>query len=201
MPRITGPNIAEHVATQESAIFSTATKLFAKHGVNAVSMGAIAQAVDLARPSLYRYFPTKASIVLRWFDITMTPLIEHGIEVSQSGEPAAVRLHAWIGLQLDFLENPDNQAMIRASVETSDLSADQIATISTRHKDLYQSLAVILTDLGTPAKLVRPRSLIIAGLVRSILDLTSAGVPTDIARPELIKAATLVAGTTQQPHD
>ena len=63
MPRITGSNIVEHVAAQEQAVFDAAIGLFTEQGVSNVTTADIATEVGLARTSLYRYFPTKASIV------------------------------------------------------------------------------------------------------------------------------------------
>ena len=67
MPRITAGSVAEHVAQQERAVFDAAIALFTERGYSAVTLGDIAKEVGLARNSLYRYFPTKASILLRWY--------------------------------------------------------------------------------------------------------------------------------------
>ncbi|MEZ5136913.1 MAG: helix-turn-helix domain-containing protein [Acidimicrobiales bacterium] len=67
-PRITAPTIAEHAACQETAILDAAADLFAERGVVGTEMADIAEAVGIARSSLYRYFPDKDHILLAWFE-------------------------------------------------------------------------------------------------------------------------------------
>ena len=194
MPRITGANIAEHVAEQEVAIFDTATRLFAAHGVNEVSMGAIAEEVGLARPSLYRYFPTKGAIVFRWFGQAMAPLIADSTRIAATDRSAAERLDRWIELQVDFLADPANQAMIKASLESPELADEERAVIAARHRDLYSSLDAILAAQapGCDEETRRTRVLLIAGLLRNFADLGASGVGESSARSELLRAARLI---------
>ncbi len=194
MPKITGPNIAEHVAEQEAAIFAAATRLFAEHGVNGVGMGAIAEAVGLARPSLYRYFPTKGAIVFRWFDQAMTPLIADSNHVAQAVLPAAERFDRWIDVQLDFLTNPGNQAMISASLESSELADEERLAIGARHHDLYASLDTILNEQTErrDKEVQHAKVLLIVGLLRHFADLGRGGVSDSVARSELLRAARLI---------
>ena len=44
-----------------------AIRLFLERGYENVTLGDIAVGIGLARNSLYRYFPDKAHILLRWF--------------------------------------------------------------------------------------------------------------------------------------
>ncbi len=194
MPRITGSNIAEHVAEQEAAIFAAATKLFGEHGVNDVSMGAIAEAVGLARPSLYRYFPTKDAIVFRWFDQAMTPLIAESARIADADLDASERFDRWIERQLDFLADPGNQGMISASLESSELADEHRNLIGARHGDLYASLDAILGDQvrKQDEETRRARVLLIVGLLRNFAAHGNAGVPESIARSELLRAARLI---------
>ena len=194
MPKITGPSIAEHVAAQEQAIFAAATSLFARDGVNNVGIGAIAESVGLARSSLYRYFPTKASIVHRWFDNAMGPLIDRSEEIARSADPADQRLIDWVDLQLDFLADADNQAMIRASLETDDIPDEQRRAVNRRHHDLYGTLEQIIDRPDVDEGVTRSRVLLIAGVLRSIADLLRAGIPEEVARQEVMRATTLIAG-------
>lgn len=195
MPKITGPNIARHVADQEVAVFQAATSLFAEHGVNNVSMSDIAKAVGLKRPSLYRYFPTKSAIVFRWFEHTMIPLIAASEAIADGDQPRSERFDRWMNEQLSFLSEPGNQAMIRASVETTELTQAQLAEVGARHRDLYATLSTLVTDPAQRAdnKTVRTRVLLIAGVLRSYADLRRAPISDRMARLELLRAARLIA--------
>lgn len=195
MPKITGPNIAQHVVDQEIAVFEAAIALFAEHGVNHVNMRDIAEAVGLKRPSLYRYFPTKSAIVLRWLEHTMIPLIAASDAIAVSARPRSERFDQWMGEQLSFLSDPGNRAMIRASVETSELTQEQLAEVGARHRDLYATLSTIVADTakGIDTKIVRTRALLIAGLLRSYADLRKTPISDRTARLEVLRAARLIA--------
>ncbi len=194
MPKISGSNIVEHVIEQEAAVFDAATRLFAERGINNVSMTTIAEAVGLARPSLYRYFPTKSAIVFRWFNQVMTPLIADSEAIAESEQEPAVRFDRWVTCQIDFLTDGSNQAMIKASVESSELSDEERRVIGARHRDLYASLKRILTE-STPSandETLQARVLLIVALLRGLPDLVTAGVGIERARSELMRAARLI---------
>ncbi len=191
MPRINAPTLAEHVAQQEAAVIDAARRLFGAQGVRQVSLGDIADEVGLRRTSLYRYFPTKAHLVQRWFQLTMAPLVDASREaVSTEGSPA-VRLDRWLDVQLDFMLDDEHAALVAASGEMDDLPEDVREQIGAQHRELYATLTPLLT--GTP-DLVRVRILLIAGLVRSAAELARAGIPGDVVRAELRRTARATAG-------
>lgn len=194
MPKITGSNIAEHVLAQEAAVFAAATRLFAERGVDNVSMGMIAEEVGLARSSLYRYFPTKSTIVHRWFELAMTPLVEDCDRIAQSATPPAEKFTTWVDRQIDFLSDPGNHAMISASIETTELTDEQRSSMGERHRDLYASLArIIAASTDNDEVTTRARVLLIVGLLRNHADLADASIPDSIVRSELVRAAGLIA--------
>lgn len=195
MPKISGPNIAQHVANQEAAVFEAATRLFAVYGVDTVSMGAIAEEVGLARPSLYRYFPTKSSIVVRWFERAMGPLISESNLLAASDVDRGDKFDAWIDRQVEFLLDAGNRAMISASLAVGELSDEQRHLIGRRHRDLYASLQRIVLNGAQDIdhESVRVRVLLIVDLLRGLGDLTDRGVPPDLARSEILRASRLIA--------
>ena len=199
MPKITGPNIAQHVADQEAAVFAAAIALFETHGVDAVSMGTIAEDVGLARSSLYRYFPNKAAIVDRWFTTAMAPLIEESDRIARSERTRAERFTAWAELQLEFLSQPANRTMVHAAIESNEMSDDQRADIIARHLELYRTLYAIIGEPDADDDdAVHARVRLIVGLLRNIDDLHTANIPVQTAHDEVMRAATLTANI-QQP--
>ncbi len=195
MPKISGENIAEHVAAQGQAVFDTAIRLFGERGVANVTTGDIASEVGLARTSIYRYFPTKASIVHRWFEEAMPPLVAAATAIADAPLPRAEQLQRWVDLQLDFLVDDNNHAMIQASRDTGDMPDDILTAIGRRHRDLYASLHRIVADEDTPEPATATRVLLIAMLLRDLVDLTTKGIPIAVARAELQRATALIAGT------
>lgn len=195
MPRITGPTIAEHVATQEAAVLAAARRLFEERGVAAVSMGDIAAEVGLRRTSLYRYFPTKAHILARWFDLEMTPLIERSAEVTGRDASPGERLRSWLDLQLDFLTDASHGALMDAATGGETLPEDVLAEFGRRHHELYATLVPVLREAGARrADLLRTRSLLVAGLLRSSAELLGQGVPKATVRRELHRTAAATVG-------
>jgi AcrR family transcriptional regulator len=202
MPKISGSNIPEHVAAQEEAIVEAATELIAERGVNRVRLSDIAEAVGLARTSLYRYFPTKTSILHHWFETAMTPLIDASSSIATSSASRDDRLRDWIDLQLDFLDVEHNQAMIAATREADDMSNEVRAQIAERHRDLYTTLYLIVAtrdtetpDIDTPdiEAATHVRVLLIAGLLRGVGDLREQALAPAIVRREVQRAAGLIA--------
>lgn len=196
MPKITGPNIAQHVADQEAAVFAAAIALFEDLGVDAVSMGAIAENVGLARSSLYRYFPNKAAIVNRWFSTTMEPLIAESERIARSDETTAERFMAWLQCQFEFLAEPANQIMIHAALESNEMTDLQRAEIVARHQALYATLQTIIARPNPDAHtdiVMSARARLIAGLFRHVEGLQRAGIPDEVVRKEVIRIASLAA--------
>jgi AcrR family transcriptional regulator len=76
MPRIEAANIEEHVRLQTGRILTAATQLFRDLGYRGTDMEDIAQAVGLARNSLYRYYPNKDHILLACVLRDMVPFVE-----------------------------------------------------------------------------------------------------------------------------
>lgn len=197
MPKITGPNIAQHVADQEAAVFEAAIALFEAHGVDGVSMGTIAEEVGLARSSLYRYFPNKAAIVNRWSSTAMAPLIDQCDRVARSDGSQTERFTAWLELQFAFLSEPANQTMIHAALESNELDDAQRDEIAARHRRLYGTLQTIIGGPGSDTDVVvRARVGLIVGLFRNLDSLQRSGIPYAVIHDEVVRVATLVAALT-----
>ena len=201
MPKISGPNIAQHVADQEAAVFEAATRLFTERGVDDVSMGAIADEVGLARPSLYRYFGTKSAIIVRWFEQAITPLIVESDLIARSDDDRSTRFDRWIEHQIEFLLDPSNRAMIRASLAATDLGSDQLQLIGRRHRELYESLRAIVVsgenaEHGTTVddEALKVRIMQIVDLIRGMGQMTDDGTSVALAGAEVLRASRLIAG-------
>lgn len=194
MPRINAPTLAEHVAHQEAAVIEAARRLFDARGVRQVSLGDIADEVGLRRTSLYRYFPTKGHIVQRWFELAMAPLIDASRAAVEAEGTAAERLDRWLDVQLRFMLDEEHAALVAASGETDDLPEDVRTRIGAQHRDLYATLAPLLTASCDDGDVVHARTLLVAGLVRSAADLVRTGSARSVVRAELGRTARATAG-------
>ncbi len=193
MPKIRAPTIADHVAAQEHAVFDAAVALLTERGARNVTISDIAEAAGLKRTSFYRYFPTKAAVVHRWFETVIAPLVERSDAIARSDATRHEKLARWVELELDFHADARNQAMIRCASETDDMPEETRAAIGRRHQDLYASLHAIVAAPGTDSGTAQIRVDLIATVIHALIDLTSRGLPAALARQELLRTATAIA--------
>lgn len=196
MPRITAPTIAEHVARQQTAILDAAAELFGEHGVAGTEMTDIAEAVGIARSSLYRYFPDKDHILLRWFEREMEPVIEHCVAIIEGPGDVHRRLRRWLDFQLDFLSAPEHQLAPRLTREIGAVSPDVQRQLAIGHAELYGTLSSLvaeaLASADDPAARRRDVRLVtglLGGLVQAAGQAVLEGTPTTTAKRELRHAA------------
>ena len=194
MPRITGPDIATHVARQEEAVVRAAVELFAERGFAAVTLTDIAAAVGLKRTSLYRYFPDKDHILLAWLRTEIDGLVERSSAIAASDTPPGQRLVDWLHLQLDYVEEPEHQlfASIAASIGT--LSPEVREAVIADHRRLYATVDGIVADAlaSSPGGDERDAAVVatlVLGLFRAASDAITRGGERAVIGPELDRSA------------
>ncbi len=136
MPRISAASVAEHVARQEQAVFDAAIGLFIERGYSAVTLGDIAAEVGLARNSLYRYFPDKSAILLRWYRAELPAQAARSTELLVGDDPPAARLVRWSLAQLDYASRPEHALVAAIGEAASDLGPDALAELAESHHQL-----------------------------------------------------------------
>lgn len=208
MPRIQAANIAEHVRQQEDAILGAAARLFAERGVAATDLGDIAEAVGLARSSLYRYFPDKDHILLRWFQRELEPVIDRSRAIATDDRPVGERLTRWLDFQLDFVADPDHDLAPRIMQELGAVSPGVQAEIAEGHRRVYGTLGDLVTEAlagrpGSAGAKARssdadrdPRVVtqLLGGLVQAAGTAVINGADLEHVRTELQRSARAVLG-------
>jgi AcrR family transcriptional regulator len=194
VPKINAPNIAEHVQRQEQAILDAAATLFAERGVAGTDLADIADAVGLARSSLYRYFPGKDQILQAWFAREMAPVIADSRAILARPDPVEDRLTAWLGLQLDYLREADHELAPRLAQELGAVSPEVQQAIADQHAELYGSLDTLVTEAltasgGRPARDHDVVLALLVGLVRAATQAIAGGADPARVGPELNRAA------------
>ncbi len=163
MPRITGANIEEHVRAQEAAILDAAALLFVRQGYGATTLGDIADSVGLARNSLYRYFPDKEHILLRWFARETGPLAARSVAVLDADRPPLERIEEWVDLQLDYVADPAHAVGAQLMQEAEALSPSARRQIDDGHRRLYELLGRVVVEVTRrPAESAFTTSLVTA---------------------------------------
>lgn len=123
MPRITGPSIDDHVRQQTDRILAAAAALFRERGYRHTDMGDIAEAVGLARNSLYRYFPNKDNILLACVQRDMEPFVADMRALAAKVADPLSRLGAWLDAQVDLATSPAH-ATVEMMSEIRQLAPD-----------------------------------------------------------------------------
>lgn len=205
MPRISAPTIDEHVARQEAAVVSAATRLFAERGFAGVTMSDIASEVGLARTSLYRYFPDKDHILVVWLRREIDSLVERSTKIARSRRASAARLQRWLSLQLDYLQDPEHQLFARIASTVGTLSPEVAAAIGEQHQRLYQTVEPIIEDAlaesGQRSRDPVMVSRLVIGLLAAASQEISRGASLRAVRRELEQGAIAIVTGPVAPAD
>ncbi|MEW9552944.1 TetR/AcrR family transcriptional regulator [Nonomuraea sp. NPDC050783] len=100
------PKERADAARNRSAILDAATRLFAEHGIDEVSMDQVAAAAGVGKGTLFRRFGDKAGLAAALLDERERALQEavlHGPPPLGPGAPDAERLTAFAGAYLDYV--------------------------------------------------------------------------------------------------
>lgn len=166
MPRITADTVTEHVARQEQAVFDAAIALFVERGYAAVTLADIAAKVGLARNSLYRYFPDKASILLRWYRAEMPVQTTRSVALLAGDEPPATRILRWTYAQIDYAREPEHILLAALGQTATLLPPEALAELGQSHQQLMAPFRAALAEAGlTGAELEAAAELIWALVV------------------------------------
>jgi len=120
MPRISAASVEEHVRQQTERLLTVALELFRQRGFTNTDMGDIAAAMNLARSSLYRYYPNKEHILLAAIRTEMDPLLECFDSLLDSIDDPLERIAAWLELQIDTAIGPGHATLQMISEIRSD---------------------------------------------------------------------------------
>lgn len=111
MPRIESASIEEHVRTQTARILDASTRLFHERGYRKTDLDDIAQAVGLARNSLYRYYRNKDFILLACVERDMGAFVARMRGLDGLHADPAARIGAWLDMQMDMATSPEHATL------------------------------------------------------------------------------------------
>ncbi|MEV4753949.1 TetR/AcrR family transcriptional regulator [Micromonospora sp. NPDC049559] len=160
------------------AIATTAARLFAERGYDAVTVGAVARAADVSEQTVYNYFPTKEHLVFDKADTFEAALREMIIN-----RPAGGRLLGGLRPGVarfidDAIRSPSPGGMPRLVAVSPALRRSWLDLID-KHAD---SLARTLVDESAGALSV-PTARILAGAILAVFDV----VVRELGRPDPIE--------------
>jgi AcrR family transcriptional regulator len=127
-------------------ILGAAQQLIADHGVDAVSMAALAAATGLSRPAIYQYFSSKedvlAELVINEMADLSNAIDEH---ISGIADPLE-RIRIWIHYSLAHLASADHRIIRQISIDS--LPADKRGMLNAMHGHFMLALTSPVRELG-----------------------------------------------------
>ncbi|MFI9320092.1 TetR/AcrR family transcriptional regulator [Kitasatospora aureofaciens] len=139
------PKERADAARNRAAVLEAAARLFAQHGVEAVSMDQVAAAAGVGKGTLFRRFGDKSGLATALLDARERVLQEavlHGPPPLGPGAPAEERLTAFVNAYFDYLL--EHLALVRMSETSSPGARYRIGA----YRFWHRHVAILLA--GTP---------------------------------------------------
>jgi AcrR family transcriptional regulator len=135
----------EAVVLTPERILEVTEDVLRRYGLAKATVVDVARALDVSHGSVYRHFPSKASlreaVAKRWLDRTNAPLRQ----IAESSGPASARLERWLRAMIEIKHRKvcDDPEMF----ETYHSLAQEACKVVKAHKDgLVDQIAGILID-------------------------------------------------------
>lgn len=188
MPRIEAASVAEHVRIQTERILAAATQLFRERGYRNTDLEDIAEAVGLARNSLYRYYPGKEHILAACVRRDMVPFVDELRTLAARYPDPMERLGAWLDAQIELATGPAH-ATLEMMAEVRQASPGLRAELAELHALPTAVIEASVTELlrGTRRD-VRIVTGLIGGLVEAAARQCLTGVSKVTVKRELRRA-------------
>ncbi len=131
-------------------IIHAAATLFLESGYRGASMGALAQRVGIAKPTLYHYFTSKSDILYEIHKLYVLPLLERQQGYADRKLPPDDQLRLAIrDLMLSLKEDPGYlRAVIEHGRELGEERDAQFRQISRQHRDLLEKAIIAGIERG-----------------------------------------------------
>jgi AcrR family transcriptional regulator len=135
----------EVVVLTPERILEVTEDVLRRYGLAKATVVDVARALDVSHGSVYRHFPSKASlrqaVAKRWLDRVSAPLAK----IAESPEPAPVRLDRWLralceAKQKRVCEDPEMFATYLT------LAREACVAVNGHKQDLVEQIATILSD-------------------------------------------------------
>ena len=114
MPRLRKARKEMLTAMMKESIFEAATLVLSEHGVQGTTMNRVAEAADLAKSSLYDYFPSKDELLEFVCDRMITPFLQAVEETLHLEMPAPQKLERIV--RIAFETGAKHKAILRLLV-------------------------------------------------------------------------------------
>lgn len=123
-------------------IVATAAELLAERGYHDTSLDDIARRLDVAKATLYHYFPNKEALVMACMEAVGSDVNQRLREVACTPGTARQRLATLIRIQLDVIvhESPQLATLFRQPLEWPERYRGRIKDLQREHYTIFRSV-------------------------------------------------------------
>ena len=146
MPKISAPTVAEHRATQRSALIRAGEAALLDSGLSGVTPRSVCERAGLGRSSFYDYFPTKDDLLVA---IAIDAIERWDAEIEQQltgVEPGLGELRAFVDATMAMTAEGKHE--IAGVLREARLAPSRMEDLMTLHDALLRPVLRVLSDLG-----------------------------------------------------
>ncbi|MCE5289419.1 MAG: TetR/AcrR family transcriptional regulator [Nocardiaceae bacterium] len=150
-----------------TALLTAALEMFADRGYDATTTAEIARRAGVTEMTLFRHFPTKASLLV---EDPYDPLIAAAVRSRPASEPPLLAVVRGIGNAWTSVPEPE-AAAVRERMRIVASTPTLAGAIAAGSRTTEEAIAIALTDRRTPSSESRVvAAAVVAGLNAALLD-------------------------------
>ncbi len=183
MPKITGPTVVEHRAAQHRALLASAERLINESGGNVPTLTEVAEAMGLARSSIYLYVKSRKDLVVQLL-LDIIPTWTDGIATAMdaAGDDPLARLTVYVDETFRLFVEGDHGTLMVAAQQLPETFMDP--RVQEVHGALDPVLDELLDAVGGPVA-VAAKPLIDSAIQRGAEMVTAGGADEATVREAL----------------
>lgn len=149
MPKITGPTVVEHRAAQHRALLDAAQRLINESGGNVPTLTEVAEAMGLARSSVYLYAKSRKDLVAQLL-LDVIPAWTGGIvdTMDAAGADPLARLQVYVDETFRLFIEGEHGPLMAAAQQIPEAFMDP--RVQEAHNALEPVLHALLRETGGP---------------------------------------------------
>ncbi|MFC3850180.1 TetR/AcrR family transcriptional regulator [Corynebacterium hansenii] len=149
MPKITGPTVVEHRAAQHRALLDAAERLIGESGGDVPTLTEVAEAMGLARSSVYLYVKSRKDLVVQLL-LDIIPNWTGGIAdaMDAAGDDPLARLEVYVDETFRLFAKGDHGQLMVAAKQVPEAFMDP--RVQEAHNALVPTLHGLLRETGGP---------------------------------------------------
>lgn len=172
MPKITGPTVVEHRAAQHRALLDASSRLINESGGNVPTLTEVAEAMGLARSSVYLYVKSRKDLIVQLL-LDVIPAWTGGITeaMDRVGDDPVAKLKVYVDETYRLFIEGEHGPLMVAAQQVPEAFMDP--SVQEAHNRLNPLLHALLDEVGGPVAVTSLR--LIDSAVQRGAELVQAG--------------------------